>query len=95
MWPWPLNLKLKLFHTVDFSGSPKVRAFLENNVLLGKLGALFKALPPEIMLYEDQVTVDVGAFIHDPDQKRLLALIQSAEISTEPGKIIFDVKIES
>ena len=95
MWPWPFNLKLKLFHSVDFSGSPKVRAFLENNVLLGKLGALFKALPGEIMLYEDQVTVDVGAFIQSPEQKGMLALIKSAEIRTEPGILILDVKVEN
>src|SRR6186997_3084152 len=38
LWPWPFSLKLKLFREVDFSGSPKVRAFLENHVLLGKLG---------------------------------------------------------
>jgi len=59
LWPWPFHLKLKLFREVDFSGSPKVRAFLENNVLLGKLGALFKALPEGIVFYQDQISVDL------------------------------------
>ena len=95
LWPWPFNLKLKLFHAVDLSGSPKVRAFLENNLLLGKLGALFKALPREITLYEDQITVDLGAFIQSPEQKRLLALLKNAEIQTEPGVIILDIQIEN
>jgi len=91
-WPWPFNLKLKLFGSVDFSESPKVRAFLENYILLGKLGALFKALPAWITIYKDQVSVDVGAFIQNPEQKKLLELIESTEIETEPGRIIFDLK---
>jgi hypothetical protein len=95
LWPWPLNLKLKLFREVDFSGSPKVRAFLENNILLGKLGALFKALPAGIVLYEDQISVDVGSFLQSAEQKRYLQLVKAVEISTEAGRIIFDVKIQN
>ena len=95
LWPWPFHLKLKLFREVDFSGSPKVRAFLENNVLLGKLGALFKALPPGIVLYEDQISVDVGSFLQSPEQKRQLQLVKAVEISTDVGTIIFDVKLRS
>ena len=95
LWPWPLHLKLKLFREVDFSGSPKVRAFLENNVLLGKLGTLFKALPPGIVLYEDQISVDVGSFLQTPEQKRQLQLVKAVEISTDVGTIIFDVKIQN
>ncbi len=95
LWPWSLNLKLKLFRDVDFSGSPKVRAFLENNVLLGKLGALFNALPPGILLYEDQVSVDLGSFIQTPEQKQILQLIKTVEISTETGKIIFDIRMQT
>ncbi len=95
LWPWPFHLKLKLFREVDFSGSPKVRAFLENNILLGKLGALFKALPPGIVLYEDQISVDVGSFLPNPAQKRYLQLVKAVEISTEAGTIIFDVKIQN
>ena len=95
LWPWPINLKLKLFRDVDFSGSPKVRAFLENNVLLGRLGALFKALPEGIILYKDQVSVDIGAFLQTPEQKRYFALIKSMEISTEEGKLILEVNIQN
>lgn len=93
-WPWPFDLKLKLFREVDFSGSPKARAFLENNVMLGKLGALLKALPEGVLLYEDQVSVDIGAFLR-PDQKRYLKFIKAVEISTEPNQIIIDVKIQN
>ena len=95
LWPWPFRLKLRLFREIDFSGSPKVRAFLENNVLLGKLGALFKALPPGIVLYEDQISVDVGSFLQSPEQKRQLQLVKAVEISTDVGTIIFDVKLRS
>jgi hypothetical protein len=95
LWPWPFHLKLRLFREVDFSGSPKVRAFLENNVLLGKLGSLLKTLPEGILLYEDQVSVDLGALIQSPEQKRSLQLVKAIEIRTEPGTIIFDVKIEN
>ena len=95
LWPWPINMKLKLFHAVDLSGSPKVRAFLENNRLLGKLGALFNALPKWIVLYEDQVSVDVGAFLETKEQKQVLELIKAVEIRTEPGKIIFDVSLQN
>lgn len=95
LWPWPFHLKLKLFREVDFSGSPKVRAFLENNVLLGKLGALFKALPEGIVLYEDQISVDLGSFLQTPEQKQYLQLVKAVEIRTETGTIIFDVKIQN
>jgi hypothetical protein len=95
LWPWPLHLKLKLFGEVDFSGSPKVRAFLENHVLLGKLGALFKALPAGIVLYEDQISVDIGSFLETPEQKRYLGLVRAVAISTEAGRIIFDARIQN
>lgn len=94
MWPWPLNLKLKLFGSVDLTPSPRLRAFLENNLLLGKLGSLFKGLPGWITLYNDQVSVDLGSFL-SPEQKRFLALIESLELHTEEGKIIFDVKVRA
>jgi hypothetical protein len=90
MWPWPLNLKLKLFSSVELKPSPKIRAFLENNLLLGKLGSLFKGLPNWITFYNDQVAIDLGAFIK-PEQKRLLELVKSVDIKTEESKIIFDV----
>ena len=93
MLPWPLDLKLKLFKSVDLARSPRIRASLENNLLLGKLGSFFKALPEGIKLYGDQVVVDIGSFLRTPEQKRILDLIKSAEINTEAGKVILDVKI--
>ena len=93
MLPWPLDLKLKLFRSVDLARSPRIRASLENNLLLGKLGSFFKALPEGIKLYGDQVVVDIGSFLRTPEQRRMLDLIKSAEINTEEGKLILDVKI--
>jgi len=92
--PWTFHLKMKLFGSVDFTGSPKVRAFLENNLLLGKLGALFKALPEGIKIYDDQVVLDIGSFL-SPEQKELLSLVRSVNIKTEEGKVLLDVKIEN
>ena len=93
MWPWPLNLKLRLFGAIDLSNSPKVRAFLENHVLLGKLGASFKVLPAGITLYNDQVTVDLDHFL-PPEYKKFLPLVKSVDIRTEESTLILDVKIE-
>ena len=94
--PWPLNLKLKLDTSVDFASysSPKIRAWMENNRLLGSLGSLFNALPEGIKLYGDQVVIDLGAFLRTPDQKRLLSLVKSVGIRTEEGTVILDAKIE-
>lgn len=94
--PWPLNLKLKLDTSVDFAsyGSPKIRAWMENNRLLGSLGSLFNALPNGVKLYGDQVVVDLGAFLRSPQEKRLLAMVKAVDIRTEEGKMIFDAKIE-
>lgn len=93
--PWALHLKLKLDTSVDFASfsSPKMRAWLENNRMLGSLAAFFHALPEWIKLYGDQVVVDLGFFLHTLAQKRLLSLIKAVEIRTETGKAIFDVKI--
>ena len=94
MLPWPLDLKLKLFKSVDLARSPRIRASLENNLLLGKLGSFFKALPKGINLYGNQVVVDIESFLSTPEQKKFLDLIKSAEINTEEGKVILDVKIK-
>jgi len=94
MLPWPLDLKLKLFMSVDLARSPRIRASLENNLLLGKLGSFFKALPEGIKLYGDQVVLDIGSFLRTREQKRILDLIKSAEINTEAGKVILDVKVK-
>jgi hypothetical protein len=85
---------MKLFHAVDFTRSPKIRAFLENNLLLSKLGALFKVLPKGITIYDDQVAVDIGLFL-PPEPKRLLTLVKSVELQTEDGKVILHLKIEN
>ncbi|HLO13219.1 MAG TPA: hypothetical protein VK206_00205 [Anaerolineales bacterium] len=94
--PWSLNLKLKLDKSVDFAsfGSPKIRAWLENNRLLGSLGSFFNALPEGVKLYGNQVVIDIGSFLQTPDQKKLLELVKSVDIRTEEGKATFDVKIE-
>jgi hypothetical protein len=94
--PWTLNLKLKLDKEVDFASysSPKIRAWMENNRLLGSLGSLFNALPQGIKLYGNQVVIDLGAFLPEPDQRRLLSLVKSVGIQTEEGRIILDARIE-
>ena len=94
LWPWPINLKLKLDGSADFTGSPKIRAALENNVLLGKLGSLFSALPKGINIQGDQVIIDVRSFLSTPEQRKMLDLVKSVEVKTEEAKVIFDVKIE-
>jgi hypothetical protein len=94
--PWPLNLKLKLDQSVDFASysSPKIRAWMENNRLLGSVGSLFNALPEGVKLYGDQLVIDLGVFFRTPEQKRILELIKSVGIHTEAGKLILDVRIE-
>jgi hypothetical protein len=94
--PWPLNLKLKLDKSVDLASysSPKIRAWLENNRLLGSLGSMLSALPQGIKLYGDQIVVDLGAFLRTPEQKRLLRLLKSVDIRTEEGKVILNARID-
>jgi hypothetical protein len=86
-------LKLKLFSSVDVAGSPILRAFLENHILLGQLGSLFNALPNELKIYKDQVSIDLGAFVNSQDQKAFLDLVEAVEISTGAGKIFFYVRL--
>jgi hypothetical protein len=93
LWPWPLELKLRLKNVVDFTRSPKFIAWLENKVLLARI-ASFLTLPAGISIRDDQVVVDIGSFLSTPEQKRILELVRSVEIKTEEGKVIFDVKIE-
>jgi len=94
--PWSLNLKLKLDHSIDFASfsSPKIRAWLENNMLLGRIGSFFNVLPEWVKLYGDQVVLDLGAFLKTTEQKRILDLVKSAEIRTEEDKVILDVTIK-
>jgi len=94
--PWPLQLMLKLDKFVDFASysSPKIRAWMENNRLLGSLGSLFNALPEGIKLYGNQIVIDLGAFLRTPEQRQMLALVNSVDIRTEMGKVILDVKLK-
>lgn len=92
--PWPLDLKLKLFREIDLTRSPRIRATLENNLLLGKLGSFFNVLPEGIKLYGNQVVLDIKSVLATPEQQRYLDLIKSAEISTEAGKVILDVQVK-
>jgi hypothetical protein len=94
--PWPLNLKLKLDRSVDLASysSPKIRAWMENNILLGSLGSALNVLPEGIKLYGDQIVIDLGAFLPTAEQKSLLKLVKSVGIRTEEGKIILDAKLE-
>ena len=92
-WPWPINLKVWVFQSVDITPSPKIRVLLENNVLLGKLGSFFKALPEGIKLYGEQIVIDVRSFLQTEQQRKFLAMVKSMEIQTEKGKLIFNVQI--
>ena len=92
MWPWPLNLNLRLFGSIDLSHPVKVRAFLVNNLLLGKLSAFLKVLPAGISLYNDQVAVDLEHFL-PAEYKKFLVLIKSIDIRTEENILILDIKI--
>jgi hypothetical protein len=93
VWPWPLDLKLKLFRSVDLARSARVRASLENNLLLGKIGSFLKALPEGVDLYGNQIVLDIGSFLGTPEKKRFLDLVKSAEINTETGRVILDARI--
>ncbi len=94
--PWSLNLKLKLDSAVDFASysSPKIRAWLENNILLGRVGSFFNVLPEWVKLYGEQIVLDLGVFFTTAEQKRLLDLVKSVGIRTEEGKVILDLTIK-
>jgi len=92
LWPWPLELKLKLENSTDFAASPRIHARLENKVLLARIGSFLKTLPAGVSIHGDQVDLDVTSFL-PLQQRQLLDLVKSVAIRTEEGKIIFDVKI--
>jgi hypothetical protein len=94
LWPWPLALKLRLDNQVDFRGAPAIKARLENKVLLARLGSFLKALPAGISLHNDEVVLDIASFLPTPELKSMLDLVRSADIKTEAGKVILDVRIE-
>ena len=94
--PWPLQFQLKLDKSVDLASfsSPKIRAWLENNRLLGSLGSFLNVLPEGVKLYGDQVVVNLAAYLSTPEHKRMLELVKFVGINTEDGKVILDVNIE-
>ncbi len=96
LWPWPLDLSLKLDKSVDYASfsSPKMRMWLENHRVLGRLGSLFNTLPPWARIYGSQVVIDLAFFPRRPEQRRFLSLVKSIQVRTEEGKAILDVKIE-
>ena len=92
-WPWPINLKVWVFQSVDITPTPKIRVLLENNILLGKLGSFFKALPEGVKLYGEQIVIDVGSFLQTEQHRKFLVMVKSMEIRTEKGRLIFDLQI--
>jgi hypothetical protein len=93
--PWVLNLKLRLNESPILGGSPKIKAWLENKVFLARIGSFLKALPAGVSIQGDQVIVDIESFLSTSEQKRILGLVRSVEITTQDGKVILDVKIEA
>jgi len=93
--PLTLNLKLRLEESLDLGASPKIRAGLENNVLLGKLGSFFDIFPAGIKMYGDEVVIDIDSFLQSPEQRKLLKLVKAVDIQTIEGKVILAVKIEA
>jgi hypothetical protein len=93
LWPWPINLKLRLENAVDLGTSPRIKASLENHSLLGKLGSALKAFPDGISINNDQVVIDLGSFVAGMEYGKMLDLIQSIHIMTESARIFLDVRI--
>ena len=93
LWPWPLELKLRLENSMYFAESRILRARLENKVLLAKLGSFLNAMPKGVSISGDQIMIDVASLL--PEQKKLLELVKSVEIRTEEGKVILDVRMEN
>ena len=92
LWPWPLELNLKLENSPDFGTSPKMHARLENKVLLARIGSFLKTLPAGVSIHGERVDVDVRSFL-SPEQLPLLELVKAIDVKTEEGKVILDVKI--
>jgi hypothetical protein len=94
--PWTLKFELRLDPSVDLAsfGSPKVRAWLENNRLLGNAASFLNMLPEGVKLYGSQLVVDIGSFIRNSPHKQVLALVKSVGIRTEEGNAILDIKME-
>jgi hypothetical protein len=94
LWPWPVNLKLRLEDSVDLSDSLKIKASLENHGLLRKLGSALNVFPDEIKLNGDQLVINIGSLLVGTEYEKMPDLIQSIGIMTESARIFLDVKIE-
>jgi hypothetical protein len=94
--PWPLNLRLKLDRSVDFASysSPKIRAWMENNRLLGSVGAFLNMLPEGVKVYGDQIVVDLGTWLPTPEQRKYLDLVKFVGIDTGEGQVNLHVRVE-
>ena len=92
--PLTLNLKLRLDKSVQLGAAPTLTVWLENNLLLGRVGSVLNILPAGIKLHGDQIVVDIGSFLQSPEQRRILALVKDMEINTVERKVILAVKIE-
>ena len=93
-WPLPIDLKLRLEPSADFTNGPKVKASLENYALLGKLITSFKALPQGIIIQDEEVIIDVRSFLSTAQQQKWLDLIKSVQIKTEEAKLHLDIHIK-
>jgi hypothetical protein len=95
LFPLTLNLKLRLDKAVDFTGSPKIRAKLENNAILGRFSSFFaNVLPAGIRIQGDQIVVDIGSFLRTAQEKKLIELVKAAEIHTVDGVVVLDIKLK-
>ena len=92
--PLTLNLKLRLDKSVQLGAAPTLTVWLENNLVLGRVGSVLNILPAGIKMRGDQIVVDIGSFLQSPEQRRILALIKAVEINTVEGKVILAVKME-
>lgn len=93
LWPWPVNLKLRLEDEMNLGDSPSIKATLENHGLLGKLGSALKAFPEGINMKGDQLVIDIGSFLAGTEYEKMLDLIRSIHIMSESARIFLDVKI--
>jgi len=91
--PFALNLKLRLAEALELDGSPRLTAWLENQLFLAGIGSFLNVLPAGIRIQGNQLTVDIESFLTTPEQKRLLQLIQWVGIKTQEGRVTLDVKI--
>jgi hypothetical protein len=91
--PFALNLKLRLAEALELGDSPRLTAWLENQLFLAGIGSFLNVLPAGIRIQGNQLTVDIGSFLTAPEQKRLLKLIRWVGINTQEGKVKLAIKM--